>query len=190
MNSIPVKTPAMLLLFLCCLVGTSRANDNWSVHPEWSGDWKFTPEISKLLGFPDPDNDSIPLPSLQIGFFVSKEAAIAVLGIEKVQSATKLIEKMGHKVVAAGYHKETTDPNIDSACFVTTKAGSTYVWLGDQSNVANFAKVHFVRGLNPARDILVLDFGGIFKQRLRGISTKNIVKAFGYRRQAKKPSER
>ena len=178
-----MRTSALFLLFLFGFVGPLQASDDWSEHPEWLGGWKLTPEIAELLGYAHHDESSAPLRSLQIGFFVSKEATLAVLGEDAVRSAEELIEKMGHKIVAAGRHSEPTDRDMDSVCFVTTKAGATYLWLGDQSKTASFAKVNFVRGVSPAKDILILDFGGIFKQRFRGEKATGNFKAFGYRRQ-------
>ncbi|MCB1100233.1 MAG: hypothetical protein KDN22_32005 [Verrucomicrobiae bacterium] len=77
-----------------------------------------------------------------------------------------MIEKMGHKIVAAGRHSEATDGDMDSVCFVTTKAGAMYLWfrwLGDQSKTASFAKVNFVRGVSPAKEL---------QQSLRRLSQK------------------
>lgn len=184
MNQIPMKTVALFLFFLLAFVGPLHASDDWSEHPEWSGDWMLAPAIAELLGFSESDEDSAPLKSLQIGFFVSKKAALDVLGKDTVESARGLIEKMGHRIVAAGRYKATTDKDNDSCCFKTIKAGATYIWFGDQSKTASFAKVHFVRGMTPEQDILILDYGGVFKQRLRAEKAASTFAASGYRRQS------
>ncbi len=177
------RTLSLLVLFFLGFVGQAPANDDWTSHPEWSGDWSFTPEISELLGFPTVDDSSGVPTSLRISFFVSKEAAIDVMGDDTVQSSQRLIEKMEHKIVAAGRFREPVGKSNDSICFMSTKAGATYLWLGDQSTTASVAKVHFVRGVSPAKDLLILDFGGVFKQRIRGAKASSNQQAIGYVRQ-------
>ena len=177
------RTLSLLVLFLFGFIGQSPANDDWTSHPEWSGDWNLTPEVSELLGFPRVDDSSgVPM-SLRIGFFVSKEAAFEVIGEDTVQSAQRLIEKMGHNIVAAGRYREPLEKRNDSICFMSTKAGATYLWLGDQSTTASVAKIHFVRGVSPAKDLLILDFGGVFKQRMQGTKASSNQRAIGYGRQ-------
>jgi hypothetical protein len=174
------RTSSLLVLFLLGFVGHASANDDWTSHPEWSGNWNLVPEVSELLGFSRVDDNSGMPTSMRIGFFISKEAALDVIGKDIVGSSQQLIEKMGHKIVAAGRYRDPVEEGSDSICFVSTKAGASYLWLGDQSKTASVAKLHFVRGASPAKDLLILDFGGIFTQRMRG--PKGHQRAIGYGR--------
>lgn len=178
-----MKFFSLLVLFLFGFVGQTPANDDWTSHPEWSGDWNLTPAVSELLGFPRVDDSSNVPTSLRIGFFVTKDAAIEVIGEDTVQASQRLIEKMGHKIVAAGRYREPVETSNDSICFMSIKGGATYLWLGDQSKTATVAKIHFVRGVSPAKDLLILDFGGVFKQRMRGTKVPYNQRAIGYSRQ-------
>lgn len=178
-----MKNFIFILLFTCNLVATCQANEDWETHPEWSGSWRTGPDVAKLLGF-DTREDSSTFPStLQIEFCASKDAAFQVLGQPAVEFAQSIIEKMGHKIVAAGRCKTHTKGDTSSICFVTKKQGGTFLWLGDQTQSITFAKVHYIRGVAPKHDLLILDLLGGFPERPRGKKYVESSSPTGYRRQ-------
>ncbi|QDV62600.1 hypothetical protein [Crateriforma conspicua] len=177
----------MFLVFVCWVSGRTHANETWEDHPPWLGTWHANPEVSRILGF--TQEAPVERKELQIEFFVSRDAAIAVAGKEIIQRVESTFsERMGgrHQIIAAGRWKEEEKFTVDSMCFVTQIQGARFLWFGDPSVSFNGAEVSFVRGVDPEHDLLVLDshMPSFIKRRLpRTKQTASPVKAVGYQRQ-------
>ena len=89
-----------------------------------------------------------------------------------------------HQIIAAG---RWTDEGefVESLCFVTQIQGATFLWFGDPSVALNGAEVSYIRGVEPAHDLLVLDSQApsLFKRRIpRTEQTAKIFESAGYQR--------
>ena len=183
MKLLPKRNLILMLLATCGVVENCHAINDWEKHPEWSGAWKLGPNVGEILGFDSQEKSPTLRSNLQLEFCASKGAAYKVLGKQSIDSAQSMVERMGHKIVAAGRWKDPTKGDTSSICFVTEKSGAMYLWFGDQSESMTFAKVHYIRGATPEDDLLILDLLGAFPQRLRGKKYVDTFRPTGYRRQ-------
>ena len=162
-----IRWLATFLVLTSFAPGVTLAEDDWSNHPEWSGRWKAAPELCLLLGYKQKELNELECPlKLHFEFLISKEVAIKALGKDLILAVQNRTSLMKHQIVAAGQWKEKEGGNNDHLFFVTSKEGTTYLWLGDQSKVINAAKISHIRGVTPEQDLLFLDFGSFLKKRL------------------------
>jgi hypothetical protein len=171
---------ACVLAFAVSLNG--YADETWENHPEWSGEWKATPEVSRLLGFKDEKGDSLCPETLELRFLVSKDAAVAFFGEGLLEVGMRRLVRYEHEVIAAGSWKDQEVPNDESMCFVTRKTGATYLWFRNDMEYVSVAKVHYIRGVDPEDDMLVLDPAGFMEKRPQGKEEILRFKAVSYRR--------
>jgi hypothetical protein len=77
---------------------------------------------------------------------------------------------MGHTILATGDWKTEEESEFaadrDSTCILTAKNGVTYLWLGAPDSSLFGAEVHFVKGVDRERTLLILDFGSILPIRM------------------------
>lgn len=170
----------LLSLAVPFMPATLEAAEPWSDHPEWSGGWKSTPDVAKLMGFEIDKDRAASMETLQFNFLIHRDAALAVLGKELVENAEGRAVKMGHQMIAAGNYKvQPAAGDADSMFFVTRKEGGTFLWLGNQKDFVSAVKLHYIRGADFDQDLLILEPSGIFKRRLKG---KFHAPPVGYRR--------
>jgi hypothetical protein len=123
----------VLLAVVCSQGVNADANDNWEDYPPWLGTWHVNAEVAQLLGF--TQEDSVQREKLRIGFFESKDDAIAVAGKELIERVESFFAKRTggrHQIIAAGRWKDEGEL-IDSLCSVTQIQGASFLWFGDPS---------------------------------------------------------
>lgn len=140
------------------------AEDDWSRTPGWLGDfWEATPELGKLLGIDSQEIEGKFPAKLHLSNFVDKEAAVAVMGEESLNSVEARFAKMKHKLISGG--KWEAEPDFkgfagkDAFFFVTKSDGATFLWFGTPQVTLKGAEVHYIHGVEPQHDLLVLDYG-------------------------------
>ena len=175
-----------MLMVVSAFLFPAATVEEWTEHPDWSGSWEENVELTKMLGFESEmaAGKKYPPGKIQIEFYLSKKAAMAVLGEDKVMQVQQLIARFqqgGHRIVAAG-ELNFDRPARKEICFVTHHGGETFLWVGDQAEVVTVAKVGFGRGVDWEHDQMILDFGGLIKKRIKNKDGSPMFTSAGYRR--------
>jgi hypothetical protein len=135
--------------------------------------WRINPDFDRLIGSPVRQDGQKYPKSLRLAFAlpdapVLDDATIALL-------EDMFVSRMKHTVIATGdWEAEegfSFSSDRDSKCFVTTKGGATYLWLGTPDESLFGAEVHYVR-LDTMRAFLILDSNSMLPPRMR--KTNNV----------------
>jgi hypothetical protein len=146
--------------------GTPRQT---AAQEEWVGSWEMCVEVNRLLGFGGGANQSDATCDHPASFSLKLDEAVgATMGAEKVATYRDVVfERMGQRIVATGKWKTRleVDPRIETDCFVTTRDGSTFLWVGAPFGVLYGGSVAHVQGIDQEHDLLVINFNPLTKNR-------------------------
>ena len=130
-----------------------------------AGSWRIDPDFDRLFG--TAENNRLPN-TVRLSFAVPGAPVIT-------QETTALIEdlfvsRMKHTIIAVGEWEADREFKLasarDSKCFVTTKQGATYLWLGtpDKSLVGSRVN-HF--SVSKRKELLILDVNSMLPPQMR-----------------------
>lgn len=122
-----------------------------------AGRWTINADFQKLIGSADKNPLNYPQ-SLRLSF---AEPGAPVLNEETTALIEEMfVARMKHSIIAIGKWESEPDALLarerDSNCFVTTRDGGTYLWLGTPDKAFVGAEVNFVT-LGPRKAMLILD---------------------------------
>lgn len=131
-----------------------------------AGLWRIDPDLDRLLEAP-AENNRHPN-SLRLSFAVP---GAPVLRKETISLIEELfVKKMKHTIVAVGKWEAEKESKLaadrDSNCFVTTKNGATYLWLGTPDKMVFGSKVSQV-WVSRRKQLLILDTNSMLPPRMR-----------------------
>lgn len=132
---------------------------------DWSGEWRASADLNRMLGFA-ADDDRVEATTIHPKSFrlTLDDTLGASLEADVLRTyGEQVFARIEHRIVATGQwrprfgHEESIGP----AAFVTRHDGATYLWCDAAYAVVYGAKVSFARGVDRARDVMILDFAAV-----------------------------
>ncbi|MEL7499371.1 MAG: hypothetical protein AAFN77_17325 [Planctomycetota bacterium] len=131
-----------------------------------AGRWRIDPEFDQLLET-SAQNNRYPN-SLRLSF-----AAPGASGHRKETNSLieeLFVKKMKHTIIAVGKWETEKESKLaedrDSNCFVTTKEGTTYLWLGTPDKMLVGVELNHIR-VSMRKSLLILDANSMLPPRMR-----------------------
>lgn len=140
-----------------------------------AGLWRIDPEFDRLLGTAEDNRHPN---ALRLRFAVPGAPVLPKETISLIEDL--FVTKMKHTISPVGEWEADKESELvsdrDSKCYVTTKHGATYLWLGTPDKSLFGSEVNHI-WVSTRKQLLILDGNSMLLPRMR--------KTFGSRRQSR-----
>ena len=131
-----------------------------------AGLWRIDPDFDRLLRTP-AENNRYPN-SLRLRFAVPGAPVVPKETISLIEDL--FVTKMKHTIIAVGEWEADKESEFasgrDLKCFVTTKHGATYLWLGTPDKSLFGSEVDHI-WVSTRKQLLILDGNSMLPPRMR-----------------------
>jgi len=145
---------------------------------QWNGSWVASKSFNSMLGYDDRSrlDAAVDHPT---GFRLELNGQVgAAPSDESLKRMESIISRhLNHEVVSQGTWETTfeVDPGIGSTCVITEYEGSTYVWVEAPYIGIYGGRVSFIRGIDAAHDLMIIDFNPTMEMRTNSERTPDTV---------------
>jgi hypothetical protein len=160
----------------------------------WEGEWTFSKQFNRALGFPETlrrgENHGGMPPAFRLTLDKTLGAGLPEGELEALRQHA--FDDWGLKVVATGRWvsrdfaevSKERDVADETSCYVLQKEGATYVYFTVPYAVVLGGRVSHLQGATPDKDLLAIDFGA---EPWRKTSPPRSEKTYVYERVVRKP---